>query len=88
MTLQTVADRLHISIATLSRMETGIYGVNDERLAQLARVYGISPVELSSHPDDQRRAHQLHRLLAATRMMTAADVASLADLAERIGAKG
>ena len=59
-----MADKLNISLPTYSRIERNILDVSYKRLLQIAKVYGITVVELLQDPTKHHEQSDLQKLLA------------------------
>jgi transcriptional regulator with XRE-family HTH domain len=79
-----LAGELGTSHSTVLRWEKGQAGVDEKTFAEIARVYGITPAELSAHPNDASRSRELDRLWKAVAAMDNDGLHALATMAERL----
>ena len=84
LTLLQAAQLAGIDTGNLSRAERGLSGMDDATFAALAKVYGVSVAELSVAPEQAPRARQMGRLMTVMQTLDEKNLATLADLAERL----
>ena len=96
LTLEDVAQSVGVGRSTVQRWESGlIKNMGRDKIAALAKVLQISPVELVPMPDRQRsededRLEALHQdprlglLFDRTRKMSSSDVEFMIQMADRI----
>lgn len=79
-----LANELGTAHSSVGRWERGIAGVDDATFEQIARIYGISPAELSAAPGEAAKAQQVDRLMRALSQMDEEGLRTLATMAERL----
>ena len=64
-TQHDVAQRLEISIPSLSKIETGITDLNLSRLNQIAKLFNLTTVELLSYSGSEEKSHSPSEMASA-----------------------
>jgi transcriptional regulator with XRE-family HTH domain len=84
MTLDDLAVRLRIDDTTIGRWERQRIGVDDATFCAIARVYGITPAELSAPPGERDHAAAVAEVMQHVRALDTDAIRELASLARRL----
>ena len=82
-----LAERLFRTHTSVLRWERGESGVDDATFDAIAAAYGITPAELSAHPNDAERARMLGQVMNVIRDLDTAQLQLLANTAAALAGK-
>ena len=84
LTQEELANKIGTAHTTVGRWEAGKTGVDDATFSEIARVYGITPAELSAAPSDRGKALHMSRILDALRALDEKALDAVATVAEQM----
>ena len=73
LSLERVANELGTSHTTLMRWEGGVHKVPDERIKQLAEIYGCTPAELEHPPEQREMGQRVHEAIELAKTLSPDD---------------